>query len=97
LARFDHKLAVARVLERLGREVADLVGCQVRATDLGLCLQAAETGQAFGRLSRELFALRDGRAAGKRGDNLIDAVTNLLAEARMGPTDPSPAVLPLAA
>ena len=96
-ARFDHKLAVARALERLGRVVSDLVGFQTVAFELDRCLQAAEAGKAFGLLSRELFGLRDGRAAGDIGDALIADVTALLADAKVLLPDTSPASRRLAA
>jgi hypothetical protein len=87
VARLDHQLAVAGTLERLGRVVVELVDFQVADTDLRLCVQAAEAGAALGALSRELFGLRDGRAAGQLGDALVGDVTALLEDARTALVD----------
>jgi hypothetical protein len=83
-ARSDAVQAVARLLERVGRVIAALVGLQLAAADLAVCLQAVAAGRAFADLSRALFGLRDGSAAGTFGADLRNAVENLLAEAQQG-------------
>ena len=95
--RSDAVLAVARVLDRLGQVVAGLVARQVSAADLQLCLQAAAAGGAFVNLSVELYGLRDGRAAGRLGADLLGPVTTLLDEAQQVTAALATTTLPLPA